>query len=451
MCVGLIKHSLYPKNPAQHSTDFKMLTELDPAFTNFETNQKKLITCIRVDGASDEGPSHQEVQFWWTEYHLTQGNYITLVSTRSSGSSYLNRVELQNGCLTKAHSNLFIPSTLSGSCNDEETGTIDQGRLRENLELATDVYINRCDGCPCGDTVIHLFRGADSTKAQELRPLLNIFLKGSQSKKRLLKTQHPEEFAFFSTVWSMRNQHLVSEMPETYVFYLRCCLQQECVHPLCQKKPKDPSTYIPSTWYPGGPPVSYIPLPFMDVSRPWGSTDCLECGGFCNRHYLKPEDLAGNQSIDASVPPSVKIQIWLNHLDEVSKNRQRGAAKAAETRRARRTAKEPINQQRPSNPHEETTKKAAKKSGEDNSKTEDQTYCGVCNGPYKSVTEEVQDWICCDHCETWFHYTCARINTSAEPESFLANTANLLLCQLSCPQGICQGFVGGLSNIIALG
>ena len=106
----------------------------------------------------------------------------------------------------------------------------------------------------------------------------------------------------------------------------------------------------------------------------------------------------------------------MNHLDEVSKNRQRGAAKAAETRRARRTAKEPINQQRPSNPHEETTKKSAKK---DNSKTEDQTYCGVCNGPYKSVTEEVQDWICCDHCETWFHYTCARINTSAEPESFL--------------------------------
>lgn len=37
--------------------------------------------------------SHQEVQFWWTEYHLAKGNYITLVTTCSSGSSNLNRVE----------------------------------------------------------------------------------------------------------------------------------------------------------------------------------------------------------------------------------------------------------------------------------------------------------------------------------------------------------------------
>ena len=43
----------------------------------------------------------------------------TLVTTRSSGSSYMNRVELQNGCLTQAHSGLFIPSTLNGSCVKE--------------------------------------------------------------------------------------------------------------------------------------------------------------------------------------------------------------------------------------------------------------------------------------------------------------------------------------------
>ena len=28
------------------------------------------IECIRVDGASDEGLSHEEVQYWWTERHL---------------------------------------------------------------------------------------------------------------------------------------------------------------------------------------------------------------------------------------------------------------------------------------------------------------------------------------------------------------------------------------------
>ena len=166
------------------------MSELNPAFPNTETGKRKSVTCVQVDGASDEGPSHVEVQFWQTEYHLSQGNYVTLVTTRSSGSSYLNRVELQNGCLSQAHSNLFIPSTLSGSCTNKETGAIDESWVKENLELSTDVYINRCNGCSCGDTVIHLFKGADSSKLQELRPLLNIFLKGSKQKKEKLKVDN---------------------------------------------------------------------------------------------------------------------------------------------------------------------------------------------------------------------------------------------------------------------
>ena len=52
------------------------------------------------------------MKFWWAARHLKRGKLVTLVSTRSSGSS---RVELQNGCLALAHTNLFIPSTLSGS------------------------------------------------------------------------------------------------------------------------------------------------------------------------------------------------------------------------------------------------------------------------------------------------------------------------------------------------
>ena len=36
--------------------------ELRGAFFNEETNQHKLIDAIRVDGASDEGPSHDEVR-----------------------------------------------------------------------------------------------------------------------------------------------------------------------------------------------------------------------------------------------------------------------------------------------------------------------------------------------------------------------------------------------------
>jgi len=189
MCAGVVKpHVLYPKNSAQHAADLKMLLqkeELQPPFLNPDTNTPKQITCIRVDGSGDEGPSHFEVQFWWTEYHLIQENFITLISTHCSGASYLNRVELQNDCLAKADSNLFIPSTLNGSCCNSETGGIDDDKLKENLESAVDVYINQCNGCSCGDAVIHLFnRGGNSTEWQNYQPLLNIFLKGNQKKKK---------------------------------------------------------------------------------------------------------------------------------------------------------------------------------------------------------------------------------------------------------------------------
>ena len=130
--------------------------ELQPAFINPKTGAPKLLECIRVDGASDEGPSHDELQFWWSLHHLKEGKLVTMLSSRSSGASHLNRVELQNGCLALGHSNLFIPSTLCGSCIDSTTGNIDQEKLRANLDLATDIYISRTNGCPCGDTTIHL-------------------------------------------------------------------------------------------------------------------------------------------------------------------------------------------------------------------------------------------------------------------------------------------------------
>ena len=116
MCAGVVKPAkVYPKNPAQHAADFKKLAsvlELEPAFSNHCTGLPKRVACIRVDGAGDEGPGHVEVQYWWTLHHIEMYTEATLVTSRSSGSSYLNRVELQNGCLSLAHTNLFILSTL---------------------------------------------------------------------------------------------------------------------------------------------------------------------------------------------------------------------------------------------------------------------------------------------------------------------------------------------------
>lgn len=69
VCVGLVKAPtiIHPKNPCQHSTDLEMLEkkeELKPVFVNLDTGEAKSVDCVRVDGAGDEGPTHEEVQFY---------------------------------------------------------------------------------------------------------------------------------------------------------------------------------------------------------------------------------------------------------------------------------------------------------------------------------------------------------------------------------------------------
>ena len=57
-----------------------------------------------------------------------------------------------------AHSNLFIQSTLNGSCLDSQSGKVDESKLKQNLSDAIDVYISRVNKCPCADTVVHLYK-----------------------------------------------------------------------------------------------------------------------------------------------------------------------------------------------------------------------------------------------------------------------------------------------------
>lgn len=68
----------------------------------------------------------------------------TLVTTRSSGDSFLNRVEPQNGCLSRDHSNLFIQSTLSGELYDED-GQFSKIKHCANMKAAIKQYIEQVD------------------------------------------------------------------------------------------------------------------------------------------------------------------------------------------------------------------------------------------------------------------------------------------------------------------
>ena len=78
---------------------------------------------VRVDGATDEGPNKAEVQFLWAERHLNRKRRLTVLTTRCSGDSFLNRVELQNGQLALGHGNTHIPSNLNGEAIDQNGKT----------------------------------------------------------------------------------------------------------------------------------------------------------------------------------------------------------------------------------------------------------------------------------------------------------------------------------------
>ncbi len=164
-------------------------------------------------------------------------------------------------------------------------------------------------------------------------------------------------YLYFEKVWTVKQSHEVEGLPPNYLFYLVCCFKSGCPHPLCKVGKQQPLT-----WYPGGPLLNSIPFPRPDHSRPWGSTDCTTCKGFCAGHFLKPEDvsdipqmkhppssilrefyskLQGREPSEDELKvvakevllPIGEVRIWLDHLTTVTVNRKRGATKAAETRR----------------------------------------------------------------------------------------------------------------------
>ena len=292
-----------------------------------------------MDGASDKGPGHEEVQYWWTRRHLLECKVVTLLTTRSSGSSYFNRVELQNGCLSRAHSNTFIPSTLAGS-NLDQSGSINREKLHENLQLAINAYISRCDGCPCGRTTIHLFKGNESPDFHEIREDLLVFLKGSKKNKEALKQRCPNLYTEFQKVWDVRTRHMVKGLPSQYIFMLMCCFEPTCPHPMCQAGHPE----VPYTWYPGSPLVTHLPLPVPDPERPWGWLCVKVAKGFCSGHYKAPTYVNVTDQEVAQPPSSVlkqlvstdmsdavlksaaecvllspeETQIWIDHLKTVT-------------------------------------------------------------------------------------------------------------------------------------
>ncbi len=230
---------------------------------------------------------------------------------------------------------------------------------------------------------------------------------------------------YFQEIWKIREDHMVKDLPVQYLFFLVCCGKLACVHPICQRQSREGGLSIPR-WYNGGPDIHFLPFPIPDNNRRWGAPDCPDCKGECHGHYLKPEEAMKSSLQPMRKPPSAilktafaklkgkrpsqekivelaketllsvhEVEIWFDHLETVARNRKRGAAKAAETRRR---------------------KKAKQKADSDT--TEGTTcYCGICHEPYVEYTDEVQDWIQCDSCESWVHFVCAGLDPKQLPPS----------------------------------
>ena len=113
-----------------------------------------------------------------------------------------------------------------------------------------------------------------------------IFLKGSKKMTSTLKETKPNDYSYFEKIWDLRNRHMVTGLPEQYVFFFYLpCYETDCVHPVCQRGRPD----VEMTWFEGGPSLPEIPFSIPDPAWPWGG-ECDKCTSGCYGHFLPPKE-----------------------------------------------------------------------------------------------------------------------------------------------------------------
>ena len=112
----------------------------------------------------------------------------------------------------------------------KETGLMNMEKVKENLDLAASVYIKRVNNCPFRQTVIQLFKGADSSELQVQCEHLMVYLKGSKKKREELKLKQPKLYCYFDKGAEVKRRHQVNNLLSAshYLFHLVFCFQRDC-------------------------------------------------------------------------------------------------------------------------------------------------------------------------------------------------------------------------------
>ena len=170
-------------------------------FLDENTGKSKRIECIRVDSGHDEAPCFEEVQCFWTKRHFERPTHVQLVTSRHSGGSNLNCVELQNGCEV----NVRIPSVSNVNQIQNFSGT------PEDHLLLLFLYLCRIKSVHMGlKIVLPVERSVPDMKAEQVvdyfqngqyqnlekRPLSKIVkVEFQKEREKLLEEGHCERIA----------------------------------------------------------------------------------------------------------------------------------------------------------------------------------------------------------------------------------------------------------------
>lgn len=127
-------------------------------------------------------------------------------------------------------------------------------------------------------------------------------------------------YSYFKEVWGARNRHTVKDLPHPYVFTLLPCKAKDCPHARCQDNGNSEDG---NTWFSGGLGMK-IKAPSVVIAETLKNADRKGC------NLSGEEKLALAKKI---LLTEEDVEMWLQHLSDVSTRRKEGAKKAAATRR----------------------------------------------------------------------------------------------------------------------